>query len=197
MTQDLLMLILGLGHPSFKVLESELWFSFWAPRPRGWGATVSYQTAYISFFWAQIPYASMGCPWLHFVQSPPLCRLASFILSGTAAAASQPTAPFWDASGNSWNSPKGWFYTTESGTRYFPFHRKYGKYVKEIPLSIRSSKIDQILLWALLTLFIFSLLNQFVGVSIFLLMDHVFQKLKLRSQISFSHWKKKNHSFLV
>ena len=37
MTQDLLMLILGLGHPSFKVLESKLWFSFWAPRPRGWG----------------------------------------------------------------------------------------------------------------------------------------------------------------
>lgn len=91
----------------------------------GMGHSVSYQATHIFFFWAQIPDVPTGCLWLHLVQTPPLCCLASFILSGTAAAASQPLAPFWDASGNSWNSPKGWFYTPEFGTKYFPLHGKY------------------------------------------------------------------------
>lgn len=161
------MLSPDLGHPEFKVLGKEQWSSCWAPRPTRWGNLYPIKLPTSLSSKPRFLMLCIRCPWLHFVQSPSLCCLASFILSGIAAAASQPTAAFWDASGNSWNSPKGWFYTTKSGTKYSPLHRKYGKYVKEIPLSIGSSKSDQILLWKLLTLFICRLLNQFVGVSIF------------------------------
>lgn len=159
-----MMLTLELGNPEFKTTGQRTKVLILTSQAYGIGESLSHQATLVSFFWDQIPDVPIGCPWLRFVQIPPLCCLASFILSGTAAAASQPTAPFWDASGNSWNTPKGWFYTTESGTKYFPLH---GKCIKEIPLRIGSSKIDRILLWELLALFIFSLLNQFVVVSIF------------------------------
>lgn len=125
--QGPMMLIPDLGHPGFKSTGQRAEVLILSSQACGVGGSVSHQATPIFFFWAQIPDVPRGCLWLHFVKTPPLRCLASFILSGTAAAASQPAAPVWDASGNSWNSPKGWFYTTEFGTKYFPFCGKYGK----------------------------------------------------------------------
>lgn len=69
----------------------------------------------------------------------------------------------------------------------FLTYGKYGKYIKEIPLTIGSSKIDQIL-WELPIQFIFILLNQFREV-FSVLMYRDFLKPKVRSQIRFTHWK--------
>lgn len=170
------MLTPGLGHSGFKTTGQRAEVLILTFQAYGIGESLSYQAMHISFFWAQNPDVSIGCLWFHFVQTPPLCCLASFILSGTAAAASQPTAPFWDALGNSWNSPKGWFYTPEFGAKYFPLR---GKYIKEISLRIGSPKIDWILLWELLALFIFGLLNQFVVVSIFCINVSCFSKAQI------------------
>lgn len=113
-------LVSDLGRPVFKTTGQRSKVLMLSSQAHRRGDSVPHQATHISFFWALIPDVAIGCSWLHFVQTPPLCCLASFILSGIAAAASQPTAPFGEASGNSWNSPKGWFYTTEFGTKYLP-----------------------------------------------------------------------------
>lgn len=84
--------------------------------------------------------------------------------------------------GSSRNSPKGWFHTLGLVPNISYFMENI---FKELLLRARSIEIDHIVVWVVCTI-CFSLLNWIVGV-FSVIMHLIFLKLKLRSQIRFTH----------